>query len=145
MISLSTELPRDPETLQAMMVARDAEVERLPQVTKELQRHRFGRRAEALPEDQLLLALEEAEHVEAVGWATCEEHAPAEMAKQQVTKRRASSVAGARSRLPGSPRRNGGRSKIQLKIVSRKGYHETVSPLAKLASASRRVGLNFCY
>jgi len=28
-----------------------------------MQRHRFGRRAESLPEDQLLLGLEEAEQV----------------------------------------------------------------------------------
>ena len=54
MASLSTELPCDPETLQAMLIARDAEIERLRQIIKELQRHRFGRRAESLPEDQLL-------------------------------------------------------------------------------------------
>jgi len=43
----------------------------------ELQRHRFGRRAETLPEDQLLLALEEVEQVEAAGEAAVEK-APAE-------------------------------------------------------------------
>ena len=52
-----------------MLVAREAEIERLRQIIKELQRHRFGRRAESLPEDQLLLALEEAEQVEAAGLA----------------------------------------------------------------------------
>lgn len=88
MASLSPELPRDPETLQAMLIARDAEIERLRQIIKELQRHRFGRRAESLPEDQLLLALEEAEQVEAAGFAASEEQAPAEKA-ERVAKRRA--------------------------------------------------------
>ncbi|WP_029006465.1 IS66 family transposase [Azorhizobium doebereinerae] len=88
MASLSTELPRDPETLQAMRIARDAEIERLRQIIKELQRHRFGRRAESLPEDQLLLALEEAEQAEAAGLAVSEEQVPAEKA-ERVAKRRA--------------------------------------------------------
>ena len=39
--------------------------ERLRQIIKELQRHRFGRRAESLPADQLLLALEEVEQTQA--------------------------------------------------------------------------------
>ena len=69
MAALPPELPRDPETLQAMLIAREAEIERLRQIIKELQRHRFGRRAETLPEDQLLLGLEEAEQVEAAGFA----------------------------------------------------------------------------
>ena len=34
-----------------------------------MQRHRFGRRAESLPVDQLLLGLEEAEQIEAEGLA----------------------------------------------------------------------------
>ncbi len=50
-------LPDDMQTLKAMLVAREAEIERLRQIIKELQRHRFGRRAESLPEDQLLLGL----------------------------------------------------------------------------------------
>lgn len=88
MASLRSELPRDPETLQAMLIARDAEIERLRQIIKELQRHRFGRRAETLPEDQLLLALEEAEQVEAAGFAASEENAPATKT-ERVAKRRA--------------------------------------------------------
>ena len=52
-----------------MLLAERAENERLRQIIKEMQRHRFGRRAESLPEDQLLLALEEAEQVEAEGLA----------------------------------------------------------------------------
>jgi len=50
-----------------MLLAERHESERLRQIIKELQRHRFGRRAETLPEDQLLLGLEEAEQVEADG------------------------------------------------------------------------------
>jgi hypothetical protein len=42
-----------------MIVAERHENERLRQIIKEMQRHRFGRRAETLPEDQLLLGLEE--------------------------------------------------------------------------------------
>jgi transposase len=88
MASLPTELPRDPETLQAMLIAREAEIERLHQIIREMQRHRFGRRAETLPEDQLLLGLEEAEQVEAAGLAASERMAPAEKAVR-VAKRRA--------------------------------------------------------
>jgi len=88
MASLPTELPRDPETLQAMLIAREAEIERLHQIIREMQRHRFGRRAETLPEDQLLLGLEEAEQVEAAGLAASEQMAPAEKAVR-VAKRRA--------------------------------------------------------
>ena len=39
--------------LKAMLLAERAESERLRQIIKELQRHRFGRRAESLPEEQL--------------------------------------------------------------------------------------------
>jgi transposase len=60
-------LPDDPGTLKAMLLAERALSERLRQIIQELQRHRFGRRAESLPEDQLQLALEEAEQVEAAG------------------------------------------------------------------------------
>ena len=60
-------LPDDLNALKAMVLSREAENARLRQIIKELQRHRFGRRAETLPEDQLLLGLEEAEQVEADG------------------------------------------------------------------------------
>jgi hypothetical protein len=39
-------LPDDPGTLRAMLVAERHENERLRQIIKEMQRHRFGRRAE---------------------------------------------------------------------------------------------------
>ena len=55
MTVLADALPDDPSTLKAMLLAERARAERLEQIIKELQRHRFGRRAETLPEDQLLL------------------------------------------------------------------------------------------
>ena len=65
----SARLPDDPAALKAMVAAREAEIDRLHQIIRELQRHRFGRRAESLPVDQLLLGLEEAEQIEAEGLA----------------------------------------------------------------------------
>ena len=70
-----------------MVLAREAENARLRQIIKELQRHRFGRRAETLPQDQLLLALEEAEQVEAAGAEQKEQAAPAER-RARTAKRR---------------------------------------------------------
>jgi transposase len=73
MAMTAAELPDDPAALKAMILARDVENARLYQIIKELQRHRFGRRAEALPEDQLLLGLEEAEQIAAAGAADKEQ------------------------------------------------------------------------
>lgn len=61
MTAITDALPDDPGTLKAMLIAERARAERLEQIIKELQRHRFGRRAEKLPEDQLLLGLEDVE------------------------------------------------------------------------------------
>src|SRR3954466_13920433 len=58
-------LPDDPGTLKAMLIAERAQNEGLRQIIKELQRHRFGRRAETLPEDQMLLGIEDVEQAEA--------------------------------------------------------------------------------
>src|SRR6201986_1754370 len=58
-------LPDDASTLKAMLIAERVRNERLLQIIKELQRHRFGRRAETLPEDQMLLGLEDVEQTEA--------------------------------------------------------------------------------
>jgi transposase len=58
-------LPDDAGTLKAMLIAERVRNERLLQIIKELQRHRFGRRAETLPEDQMLLGLEDVEQVAA--------------------------------------------------------------------------------
>ena len=57
MTALADALPDDPGTLKAMLLAERARAERLEQIIRELRRHRFGRRAETLPEDQLLLGL----------------------------------------------------------------------------------------
>jgi transposase len=66
----------DPIALRAMVMAERTENERLRQIIRELQRHRFGRRAESLPEDQMLLALEEVEQVEAADTAAAEKVDP---------------------------------------------------------------------
>src|SRR3954467_1606724 len=58
-------LPDDPGTLKAMLIAERVQNDRLRQIIKELQRHRFGRRAETLPEDQMLLGLEDVEQAAA--------------------------------------------------------------------------------
>src|SRR3954467_4585052 len=83
----SDALPDDPETLKAMLLAERMRNERLRQIIKELQRHRFGRRAETLPEDQLLLGLEEVEQAAASNEATGEAVAPAERARHAVRRR----------------------------------------------------------
>ena len=69
-------LPDDPETLKAMLLAERCESERLRQIIKEMQRHRFGRRAETLPEDQMLLGLEDVEQVAAYGETAQDVSAP---------------------------------------------------------------------
>jgi transposase len=58
-------LPDDLEMLKAMLIAERIRSDRLVQIIKDMQRHRFGRRAETLPADQLLLALEDLEQNEA--------------------------------------------------------------------------------
>ena len=87
MTTRAEELPDDLNALKAMVLSREAENARLRQIIKELQRHRFGRRAETLPEDQLLLGLEEAEQVEANGLEAKEE-ASAPERQVRVAKRR---------------------------------------------------------
>ncbi len=80
-------LPDDPDTLKAMLLAERARSLRLEQIIKELQRHRFGRRAETLPEDQMLLGLEEAEQVAAGDEARSEETAPVERVSRTAKRR----------------------------------------------------------
>jgi transposase len=46
MAVLTDSLPDDAGTLKAMLIAERVQNERLRQIIKELQRHRFGRRAE---------------------------------------------------------------------------------------------------
>ncbi|WP_245454027.1 IS66 family transposase, partial [Bradyrhizobium sp. AC87j1] len=72
----SDALPDDLDTLKAMLLAERYESDRLRQIIKELQRHRFGRRAETLPEEQMLLGLEDVEQVEASSEAREDTNAP---------------------------------------------------------------------
>jgi transposase len=86
--SATEALPDNPDLLKAMLLAERAESERLRQIIKELQRHRFGRRAESLPEEQLQLGLEDVEQIEAAGHAESEANVPAER-QERVVRRRA--------------------------------------------------------
>jgi transposase len=88
MVAPTDSLPDDPGTLKAMLLAERTRAERLEQIIKELQRHRFGRRAETLPEDQLLLGFEEVEQTTAGEEAGHEASSPAER-EARATKRRA--------------------------------------------------------
>lgn len=81
-------LPDDPGTLKAMLIAERMRAERLEQIIKELQRHRFGRRAETLPEDQLLLGLEDVEQGVAADEIT-EETASTSLKAKRAVRRRA--------------------------------------------------------
>src|SRR5271163_2696581 len=83
----SDALPDDPETLKAMLLAERIESERLRQIIKELQRHRFGRRAETLPEDQMLLGLEDVEQTVAGDEAAADQMTPAERAARAEKRR----------------------------------------------------------
>jgi len=88
MAKTETALPDDRELLKAMVLAERAESERLRQIIAALQRHRFGCRAESLPEDQLQLALEDVEQVEAAGHAEAEEKSPDARKTRAATRRR---------------------------------------------------------
>ncbi|MES2087331.1 MAG: IS66 family transposase [Pseudomonadota bacterium] len=91
MTGLADALPQDVEALQALILAERAahaaEAERLRQIIKEMQRHRFGRRAETLPLDQLELALEEVQQ-EAAAEAADEEARDPERKAAMAAKRR---------------------------------------------------------
>jgi transposase len=91
MTGLADALPKDVEALQALILseraAHVAEAERLRQIIKEMQRHRFGRRAETLPIDQLELGLEDVQQVEADQHAKAETRDPEQRAAS-ATKRR---------------------------------------------------------
>jgi transposase len=84
---LADALPDDPGTLKAMLLAERARAERLEQIIKELRRHRFGRSAETLPEDQLLLGLEDVEQVAASSEAEVEATAPADRVQRAARRR----------------------------------------------------------
>jgi transposase len=80
-------LPDDPATLKAMLIAERVQNDRLRQIIKEMQRHRFGRRAETLPEDQMLLGLEDVEQTKAADAVDVEEKQPAERASRVKARR----------------------------------------------------------
>jgi transposase len=80
-------LPDDAGALKAMLIAERVRNERLVQIIKELQRHRFGRRAERLPEDQMLLGLEDVEQVAASGAAESDAVNPAERTTRSAKRR----------------------------------------------------------
>jgi transposase len=69
----SDALPDDLETLKAMLLAERMQNERLRQIIKELRRHCLDRGAETLPEDQMLLGLEDAEQTAASDEATADQ------------------------------------------------------------------------
>src|SRR5437899_10736617 len=88
----SDALPDDLQTLKAMLLAERCESERLRQIIREMQRHRFGRRTETLHEEQMLLGLEDVEQVAASGEAEKDESASedsATQARKRRTNRRA--------------------------------------------------------
>jgi len=87
MTVLADTLPDDPGTLKAMLIAERTQNERLRQIIKELQRHRFGRRAETLPEDQMLLGLEDVEQVAASSEAEIDATNPTERANRSAKRR----------------------------------------------------------
>lgn len=87
MTTVAETLPDDANMLKAMLLAERAESERLRQIIREMQRHRFGRRAESLPTEQLLLGLEEVEQVEAATDAGDEQKDPAERRKRAAGRR----------------------------------------------------------
>lgn len=71
-----------------MLVAERARAARLEQIIKELQRHRFGRRAETLPADELLLSLEDVEQVEASRDAATDASNTAERSNRAARRRK---------------------------------------------------------
>jgi len=87
MTVLADALPDDAGTLKAMLIAERVGNERLLQIIKELQRHRFGRRAETLPEDQMLLGLEEVEQVAASSEAEIDAANPTERTNRSAKRR----------------------------------------------------------
>ena len=87
MSGLAGAFPDDVETLKSVLLAERARADRLSQLLKKLQRHRFGRRAETLPIDQLELGLEDVRQVEAAGAAEAEAKDPSARAAQTGRRR----------------------------------------------------------
>jgi transposase len=85
--TLAEALPDDVATLKAMLLAERARGDRLAQIIKELQRHRFGRSAETLPIDQLELALEDVQQEEAEAAAQAERGDPEARTRRAAERR----------------------------------------------------------
>ncbi len=84
---MTSQLPDDPGALKAMLIAERARAERLEEIIKAMQRHRFGRRAETLSEDQLLLGLEDVEQSAAEAGAADESKTPTRRAAAAAKRR----------------------------------------------------------
>src|SRR6201993_4131765 len=80
-------LPDDPGTLKAMLIAERGQNDRPRPILKELQAHRCGRRAETLPEDQMLLGLEDVEQAAAGDEAKIDAANPVERANRSAKRR----------------------------------------------------------
>ena len=87
-------LPTDPDALRAMLLAERThhaeQLERLTAIIRELQRHRFGRRAERFDPEQLALALEDVEQTLAAADAAAENDSTA---RKQVPRAGGRSIA----------------------------------------------------
>src|SRR3954454_17182534 len=83
----SDELPDDLETLKAMLLGERMQNERLRHIIREMQRHRFGRRAETLPADPMLLGREDVEQTLAGNEAAADKMTPAERAARAEKRR----------------------------------------------------------
>jgi transposase len=81
-------LPDDASALKALLVAAQAENERLIAIIKELQRYRFGPRSEKIDPDQLALMLEDVEQAIAASAAQAESQTEDQPAKTPVQRKR---------------------------------------------------------
>src|SRR5580658_805299 len=81
-------LPDDASALKALLVAAQAENERLIAITKELQRYRFGPRSEKIDPGQLALMLEDVEQAIAASAAQAESQTEDQPAKTPVQRKR---------------------------------------------------------
>ena len=81
-------LPDDASALKALLVAAQAENERLIAIIKELQRYRFGPRSEKIDPGQLALMLEDVEQAIAASAAQAESQTEDQPAKTPVQRKR---------------------------------------------------------
>jgi transposase len=81
-------LPDDASALKALLVAAQAENERLIAIIKELQRYRFGPRSEKIDPGQLALMLEDVEQAIAASAAQAESQTEDQPAKTLVQRKR---------------------------------------------------------